>query len=213
MFFGLPSPVANGTNRVAILMQNIVSLIRFRQKGKLEARRSALAVTSAMAGAIGGSLIAAELPEEVFDIALASVLLLVVATLFIRKPTSTSEQARAAPGWLQIPVFVGVGLYGGFVQAGVGFLLIAGITWLLGLDLVKTNATKTFVIAFYSVLALSIFTIYGQVFWIMGLIVGAGSMLGAWIGVHFAVQRGAKAVRWVIVVAAGASALRLIGVF
>jgi uncharacterized membrane protein YfcA len=212
VFFGLPSPVANGTNRVAILMQNIVSLIRFRQKGKLEARRSALAVASAMAGAIGGSLIAAELPEEVFDIALASVLLLVVATLFIRKPTSTSDKERAAPGWLQIPVFVGVGLYGGFVQAGVGFLLITGITWLLGLDLVKTNATKTFVIACYSVLALSIFTIYGQVFWIMGLIVGAGSMLGAWIGVHFAVKRGSKAVRWVIVAAAGASALRLIGV-
>ncbi len=213
IFLGLPSPVANGTNRVAILMQNLVSTGRFYQQGKLEIRRSAPATGAAMAGAIVGAFIAAELPERIFDIALAVVLVLVVATLFVRKPVPGEDAFRLRSVWLQVPVFFVIGIYGGFIQAGVGFLLITGITWLLGLDLVKTNATKVFIILFYSILALIIFTVYGQVVWLLGLILGVGNMIGAWIGVRFAVKRGAKAVRWVIVAAVAASALRLIGVF
>jgi len=213
IFLGLPSPVANGTNRVAVLMQNAVSTFRFRRKGKLDIRGSAPAVISAIAGAVIGAFIAAELPEEVFDIALALVLVLVVLTLFIRKPVPGDDAFRARSVWLQIPVFFVIGIYGGFIQAGVGFLLITGITWLLGIDLVRTNATKVLIILVYSVFALGVFTLYGQVVWLLGLILGVGNMAGAWIGVRFAVKRGAKAVRWVIVAAVAASALRLLGVF
>jgi uncharacterized membrane protein YfcA len=213
IFLGLPSPVANGTNRVAILMQNAVSTLRFRRQGMLEIRSSGPAVASAIAGAVLGAFIAAELPEEVFDIALAVVLVLVVLTLFIRKPVPGDDAFSARSIRLQIPIFFVIGVYGGFIQAGVGFLLITGITWLLGMDLVRTNATKVLIILVYSLFALAIFTIYGQVVWLLGLILGVGNMVGAWIGVRFAVKRGAKAVRWVIVAAVAASALRLLGVF
>jgi uncharacterized membrane protein YfcA len=134
-------------------------------------------------------------------------------TLFIRKPVPGDEDFKVRSVWLQVAIFFVIGVYGGFIQAGVGFLLITGITWLLGLDLVKTNGTKVFIILFYSILALTIFTLYGQVVWLLGLILGVGNMAGAWIGVRFAVKRGAKAVRWVIVAAVAASALRLLGVF
>ncbi len=213
IFLGLPSPVANGTNRVAVLMQNTVSAGRFYSQGKLDVRASVAPTVAAMAGAIVGAFIAAELPEEIFDIALAVVLVLVVVTLFIRKPVPGDEDFKVRSVWLQVPIFFVIGVYGGFIQAGVGFLLITGITWLLGLDLVKTNGTKVFIIFFYSILALIIFTLYGQVVWLLGLILGVGNMAGAWIGVRFAVKRGAKAVRWVIVAAVAASALRLVGVF
>lgn len=205
--------MANGTNRVAVLMQNAVSTGRFYQQGKLEVRKSLPAVVAAIAGAIVGAFIAAELPEEVFDIALAVVLLLVVTTLFIRKPQPGDDAFRVRSLWIQIPVFFVIGIYGGFIQAGVGFLLITGITWLLGLDLVKTNGTKVFIILIYSAFALGIFSLYGQVVWLLGLVLGVGNMAGAWIGVRFAVKRGAKAVRWVIVAAVVASALDLVGLF
>ena len=213
IFLGLPSPVANGTNRISVVMQTAVATDRFRRKGKLEVRTSGLAVVSAIAGAILGAFIAAELPEEVFDIALAVVLVLVVLTLFVRTPAGGEATSAIGPRWLQVPAFFAIGVYGGFVQAGVGFLLITGGTWLLGLDLVRTNATKVLVVMVYSLFALAIFTLYGQVVWVLGLVLGVGSMIGAWIGVHFAVKRGAKAVRWVIVAAVAASVLDLIGVF
>lgn len=212
IFLGLPSTVANGTNRISVVMQTAVGVARFRRKGKLEVRRSAPAVISAIVGAIGGAFIAAELPEEIFDIALAVVLVLVVLTLFVKTPSGEGSSA-GGPLWLQVPVFFAIGIYGGFVQAGVGFLLIAGGTWLIGLDLVRTNATKVLVVMVYSVFALAIFTLYGQVVWLLGLVLGVGSMIGAWVGVHFAVKRGAKAVRWVIVAAVAGSVLDLVGVF
>ncbi len=194
-------------------MQSAVATDRFRRNGKLEIRTSGLAAVSAVVGAILGAVIAAELPEEIFDIALAVVLVLVVLTLFLRAPAGGEATSAIGPRWLQVPAFFAIGVYGGFVQAGVGFLLIAGGTWLLGLDLVRTNATKVLVVLVYSLFALVIFTFYGQVVWLLGLVLGVGSMVGAWMGVHFAVKRGATAIRWVIVAAVAASVLDLIGVF
>lgn len=213
IFLGLPSPVANGTNRISVVMQTAVATGRFHRTGKLDVRESARAVVSAIVGAVVGALIAAELPEQVFDIALAVVLVLVVLTLFVRTPGGGEGITNVGPRPLQVPVFFAIGVYGGFIQAGVGFLLITGITWLLGLDLVRTNATKVLIVLIYSLFALAVFTIYGQVVWVLGIVLGVGSMVGAWLGVRFAVKRGAKAVRWVIVAAVAASVLDLLGVF
>ncbi|MFP4066320.1 MAG: sulfite exporter TauE/SafE family protein [Spirochaetaceae bacterium] len=210
---GLPSPIANATNRVSVVMQTAVATERFRRNDKLAIRPAASAIFSSIAGAIAGAFIAAELPEEVFDVALALVLLLVVATVFVRPRTGGTEKAFHGPQWIQVPVFFVIGVYGEFVQAGVGFLLIAGVTWFLGQDLVQTNATKVLVVFVYSLFALGVFFLYGQVAWVPGVFLGAGSMAGAWLGVRFAVRRGAKAVRWVILAAVIGSVLDLLGVF
>ncbi|MFP4152143.1 MAG: sulfite exporter TauE/SafE family protein, partial [Alkalispirochaeta sp.] len=106
-----------------------------------------------------------------------------------------------------------IGVYGGFVQAGVGFLLIAMITLLYGYDLVKTNALKLLVVALYSLFAIAVFAWYGQVLWIHGMILGLGNIVGALIGVRLAVLRGTGAIKWVIVVAVVLTALKLFGVF
>ena len=113
---------------------------------------------------------------------------------------------------MQIPVFFLIGLYGGFVQAGVGLLIIAASTHLMGHELVRTNAQKVVIILLLSGLSLGIFALYGMVQWIAGLVLAAGSMTGAAVGVRFAMKRGAKAVRWVVVLAVVLSALSLFDV-
>lgn len=212
IFLGLPSPVANGTNRIAILMGAVVSSERLYRKGKLEVREAGAAAIPALLGAVAGAFIGAEISEELFDTVLGIVLILVVLTLFIRKPTPSEEERVIASPWLRIPAFFAIGIYGGFVQAGVGFLLIIAVTWLLGHDLVKTNAVKVFVVLFFSIVSLAIYAAYGRVVWHWGLLLGLGNMAGAWLGVRFAVTRGAAAVRWVVVAAVALSSLRLFGV-
>ena len=222
IFLGIPSPVANGTNRLAILLQNVVSSTQFYRQRQLELREAALAAIPAVFGAVVGALVAANLSQEVFDTVLGAVLLLMLVTLFIRKPAAKgetrekgdagAEEPRKAALWLRVPVFFVIGVYGGFIQAGVGFLLISGITLLLGRDLIKTNAIKVTIILLFSVISLLIFSLYGKVLWLYGLLLGVGTMAGAWVGVRFAVRRGANAVRWVVVVAVAASALRLFDV-
>ena len=213
IFLGIPSTVANATNRVAVMLQSLVGAARFKKKGQLELRDATQAAVPGFFGAILGALIAANLSEAVFDTILGLVLIIVLLTMFIRKPTGSATPAPWTKSPLvRFPVFFLIGVYAGFIQAGVGFLLISSITILLGHDLVKTNAIKLAVVVLFTLVSLVIFATQGMVLWHYGLLLAVGSMAGAWIGVNFAVHRGAGAVRWVIVAAVGLSALRLFGV-
>lgn len=213
LFMGVPAQLANGTNRVAILLQTIVSTWRFQRRGAIDVRQAVSVAVPGLIGAVGGAIIAVEIPPEVFDYALGVVLLLVLITLFVPRSALVNLSTSALPSWVRPVVFFFIGMYGGFIQAGVGFLLISGITITMGLDLVRTNALKVVVIFLQTVVALVIFAVYGSVLWGAGLLLALGTTTGAWLGVRFAVTRGAHAVRWVVVAAAGASALRLFGVF
>ena len=213
IFLGIPSTVANATNRVAVLLQSSLGAERFRRKGQLDFHDAWQAAVPGLLGAILGALIASNLSNAVFDFILGLVLIVVLLTMFIRKPTGGGETPPWTKSpWVRLPVFFLIGVYAGFIQAGVGFLLISAITILLGQDLVKTNAIKLLVVVFFTILSLVVFAIYGKVLWHYGVLLGVGSMAGAWVGVNFAVQRGAGAVRWVIVAAVALSSLRLFGV-
>ncbi len=213
LFAGIPSTVANATNRVAVVMQSAVAAAQFRRQNVFELRESLPMLLPAFAGSIIGAFIAAEIDPAVFDVVLAVVLVLMLATLFFRPADIAASAARRSPPrWLVIPAFFVIGLYGGFVQAGVGFLLILGINLLFGFDLVKTNALKVLIVALYSLFALAIFAIYGQILWLHGVVLGVGNVVGALVGVRLAVKRGAAAVRWVIVAAVALTVLKLFGV-
>lgn len=216
LFLGLPSPIANATNRVAIVLQNSVSVRAFRRAGLLDFRHTLQAIVPAGLGAVAGTLIAVEVSERIFDIALAVVLVLVVITVFIPAPKAGSRRlhsrSKGASAILRGLAFFLTGLYGGFVQSGVGFLLIAVVSLIHESDLVATNAIKVSVVMAFGAISLAIFAFHGMVVWSAGLLLGAGTMAGAWIGVHAALRHGAGFVRWVIVASAGAAALRLLGV-
>lgn len=213
IFLGIPSTVANATNRIAVLLQSIVGAERFRRKGQLDLDVSRQAAVPGLLGAIGGAFIAANLNDAVFNLILGFVLILVLLTLFIRKPERGGERPSwTRSAWVRFPTFFLIGVYAGFIQAGVGFLLISAISVLLGQDLIKTNATKLLVVVLFTILSLVVFAFYGKVLWHYGLLLGIGSMTGAWVGVNFAVKRGTGAVRWVIVAAVALSSLRLFGI-
>ena len=212
ILLGVPPSVANGTNRIAIGLQNAIASWRFHERGKLALREAILLALPAGAGAIVGALIAVELPAKAFDIALGVVLILVMLTVLLPKRREGVVATRGMPVWLRIVVFFAVGVYGGFIQAGVGLLLISALSLSVGDDLVAVNAIKVFIVMVLTALALVVFILYGTVIWVAGLILAVGTMTGAWIAVRFAVRRGAGVVRWVVVAVALASSLRLFGV-
>jgi uncharacterized membrane protein YfcA len=214
LFAGIPATVANGTNRVAVVMQSAAGAADFRRRKVFAVREALPMLIPAFVGSIVGAFVAAELDPRVFDIVLGVVLLMMVGTLFVRPATASGDgdaTGRPSRPILTALSFLGIGFYGGFVQAGVGFLLIIGINTLFGYDLVKTNALKLLVVALYSLFALAIFAAYGQVLWLHGIVLGAGNVAGALIGVRFAIRRGTNAIRWVIVLAVVLTALKLFG--
>ena len=218
IFLGLPSGVANGTVRVAIIVQNLTAVAGFRGKGHFEPALAAQLGLPALAGAVVGSRIAVDVPDAVFNAVLAGVMVLVLASIFI-KPKPAGDRTSAVPEGppagarrsLLMVIFFVIGVYGGFIQAGVGFLIMSSLIFLSGYDLVRINAVKVAVILVYTVAAVTVFLLNGKVEWGPGLTLAAGNAAGAWLGARFSVTGGEKWIRIILVVAVLVMAVRVSG--
>lgn len=212
IFFGLPAGVANGTNRVGILMQNVSAVRRFRQDGMLDRRAVLWSALPATFGAGLGTWIALSTDDGDFKRILA---FLMVAVTLISFWTPTSRKPDDAPVELsqraQLGLATGfffVGLYGGFVQAGVGFLILAATSF-AGLDLVRGNAVKVLSVLCFTALSLTIFTLGGKVHWPFGLALAVGTFIGGHLGARLTVLKGHSWIKRLVTVAIFVFAVRL----
>ena len=192
LFLGLPASIANGTNRVGVLAQNIGGVWGFHRHDVIEWRWALRVGAISVAGAAMGAWAAIGISDLAFRRVL-SILMLVITlvTLVLRRYSGSApgDAHRSPLHWTMITGFFIVGLYGGFIQAGVGFLILA-MTTIAGMDLVRGNAVKVLTVMLLTLLSLAIFAGTGNVNWPLGLALGAGNLAGASVGVRFAVLRG-----------------------
>ncbi|MCD4666035.1 MAG: sulfite exporter TauE/SafE family protein, partial [Bacteroidales bacterium] len=203
MFLGLPANVANGTNRIAIFIQNIAAVGSFRQQKVLDHKKGFWLAIPATLGSVVGAWIAVDLNEDVIEKAIA-VIMLVMMVVILYKPQRWLKgqielQEKKISFW-QVTLFFFIGIYGGFLHMGVGYALLAGIVLGAGYDLVKANAIKVLIILIWSPITLLIFVFNGQVNFAYGIILSIGNFIGALIASRMAVKKGASFVRWVIIV-------------
>lgn len=196
IFLGLPAGVANGTNRVGILAQNVGAVWGFKRHGIPAAGSLLWAALPASAGALIGTWLAMQVSDQAFEKILA--LLMVLLSLW----SIWSSKPRDRPLRRGSIVFLGasflvIGVYGGFIQAGVGFLILAA-TSTAGMDLVRGNAMKVLTVLCFTVLSLAIFAWTSRVDWGLGCALGAGTFLGGQLGVRLTVLKGHRWVRGVV---------------
>lgn len=200
VFMGIPGPVANGTNRIAILVQNITAIVTFFRHGYADFKLSVTLALCAMPGALVGALAGTELDGVWFNRALALIMLGVMLIMaFDRKPADTPAISPSPQRLLWGHVLmIGVGFYGGFIQLGVGFLIMPVLHRVMGLDLVRVNMHKVFVIACYTLVALVVFALRVEMLWLLGLLLAAGYSCGAWLAVHTTLRQGERAIKIVL---------------
>ncbi|HVS03337.1 MAG TPA: sulfite exporter TauE/SafE family protein [Thermoanaerobaculia bacterium] len=207
IFAGLPAVEANATNRVGVLAQNAVAVWGFHRFRVLGWRWAGVVAVPAVLGAVLGTWAALVIPDETFERVLAVLMVALTLWTLLRRQDRRTAAIAGAPPTGPLPVagrpgapaaathpllllgFFLVGVYGGFVQAGVGFLVLAA-TSLAGLDLVRGNAIKVLAILALTLLSLGIFAWQGAVRWPEGLALALGSVLGGQIGVHLTVLKG-----------------------
>ena len=194
VFMGLPASVANGTNRIGVLLQTSVSTTSFHRQGYLKWHEALTLLIPTIVGGVLGAQIAVNLDERAMKLAIAGMLILTFF-LIILKPkrwlTGRAEGARK-PGWREWILFFFIGIYGGFIQAGVGIFLLVGLVMAIGHDLIHANAIKALLVLAFNIFAFVIFVRNGQVAWIAGLIMAIGAMAGAWTAVRFATKEWAQ---------------------
>ena len=215
IFLGLPANVANGTNRIAILLQNTVAVSSFHRKRVLNLRQGLILAIPAAIGAVLGAQIAVDLDEHTMRFTIGILMVVMLIAVLIR-PRRWLEGRIGTynkhPGILQIIMFFAIGVYGGFIQAGVGIFLLAGLVLVANHDLVRANAIKNLIVLCFTLFALIVFVMNDQVQWREGLLLASGNMTGAWVATKMAVKRGAVFVRWLLIAVLVVSAIALLGI-
>jgi len=212
IFAGLPANVANGTNRVAILLQNVSAVASFRRRGLRPGRTAWGLLIPSLLGAAVGVRLAVDLDEAVLRKVIGVVLVLMLIPVLRSVPRRGDGVADPPSSPWMWPVYALIGAYGGFIQVGVGFLYLGFFTGLHRMDLVRANLLKVFFVLGYSVLALVLFLLSGQVALVYGLVLAVGNMAGGWLGARLAVEKGERWIRIVLILAVLASAAKLLGV-
>ncbi|MDI5932443.1 sulfite exporter TauE/SafE family protein [Halomonas kalidii] len=212
MFLGLSPQVANGTNRVSIVLQSVSAVASFLRAGARHVGLSLRLSVPAVAGSLLGAWLALRVSDALFETLLVVVMAGSAVLMLLPQPrldTRPLTADRLTP--LVYLAMFAIGLYGGFIQVGVGILFIVVLYRMLRIDLGQVNAFKVLIILVYTLPALAVFVYHDQVRWGYGLVLAVGSMLGAWLGVKVNVSpRGALWVKWLTIAVIAAIILRLL---
>ncbi len=213
---GIPATIANGSNRVGVLVQGVASAGSFHKQGVLDVRGGLMLAIPTIFGSLMGAQIATTLDEVLMRRAIGVVMVLMLFVILLRPKRwleGTLEKFTGRPSVVQIIIFFIIGVYGGFIQAGVGIFLLAGLVLATGYNLVYANAIKPLIVVVFTISALAIFIANDQVDWIIGLMLAIGNAVGGWMAARMAVERGATFVRYVLIAVVVVSSLNLLGIF
>ena len=212
IFLGLPPHIANGTNRIAIIIQNIFAVKGFQSKGINTYPFSIYLAIPATIGAIIGAFAGVKIDGELFNKILGIIMVIIVAYM-VFKPSEISnktlERITGKHFWLSIVVFFMIGLYGGFIQAGVGFIILLALSSINHISLVKSNAIKVFVALVYTLAAVGVFAYNDSINWMYGLILSFGNASGGWIMSRWSVDKGDEFIKKVLIIMVLAMAIKL----
>ena len=207
---GVPAPVANGTLRVSIVAQNLVAIGTFRRHGFKELKEALWLSLFACAGAVGGASLGVRISGPWFDRIVALTMVAVTVLIFRGKKAQAVPALSPSRRWLGYAALVAAGAWGGFIQVGVGFLLMPALHRILGMDLVRVNMYKVVIVLPYTILALAIFAWQSHILWMAGLALAIGNSAGGWLGARLTVSRGEPLIRAVFLVAVAAMAISLL---
>lgn len=212
IFMGLPAPLAQGTNRIAILLQTFTAVRGFKSKGVSSYPFSLYVGVSAFFGAIVGAYLALDFDGKAFNRVLALVMIMVLfLTVFNpnKNNTNLTEKLTGKPLVIAVIVFFFLGIYGGLINAGIGFLMLLVLPYVNGMSLLRSNATKVFVVFVYTIAAILVFAIDNKVDYVLAAVLSIGNVSGAWFGSRWSVEKDDKVIKLFLVVTVTALAIKL----
>jgi len=212
IFMGLPPNIANGTNRIGIVLQMLAGTAGFKSKGITTFPFSIYMGISALIGSLIGAQIAIDIKGETFNKILSFVMMAVVLLIVFKPKLKAKELLERTTGkhlWICCVAFFFFGIYGGFINAGLGFILILFLHFFNHLSLVKSNATKAVIITIYMSGALLVFILNDAVNWKMGFTMAIGTSLGGWFASRFSVKKGDGFIKIFLIVMVSIMAVKL----
>lgn len=194
IWLGIDGSIANGTNRFGLIIQNLSGVVSFKKESHSDFKESLKLSLLTLPGALIGAVAAVKIPDLWFQRILGVMCIFILVTLILPK-TPDSKIIPSKKSWLIFPSMIAIGFYGGFIQVGVGFLIMAALRHIEGLSLVKTNMHKLFIVLFYTIPVTIIFGMSGKIQWLVALYLSCGYGLGSWLSVKVSIAKGETAVK------------------
>ncbi len=215
IYLGLPANMANATNRVCIVLQNATGAVTFRRNHMLDVRGALILGAPAILGSFLGATIAVSLDEATMRLVIGIVMALMAVLMVVRSErwlTTQALQSLTRPKWWHILLMFIIGIYGGFIQLGVGIFILVTLVMGVGYNTARGNAVKMAVIFLLNIAALIVFQGNGQINWMLGMIIAVGSMLGAWVAARHAIHWDPKWIYRFLLLVVIVTALDLLGI-
>lgn len=189
---GIPANIANATNRVGVALQNIVGIATFQKSGNMTLGTGSMwLIGPALLGSGVGAWLASILDADSMRQVIGYVMILMLIVILI-KPNrwlrAESEVSEERPALWKLGLFFVIGIYGGFIQAGVGVFLLSALVLGVGYSLKEANMIKLVIVLVVTIFALAIFWQQGLIWWGIGALMGVGQSIGAWMAARFATR-------------------------
>ncbi len=185
---GLPGTLANGTNRIGIALQTLTSTFTFRREGVFSFRKHLKPIIITFSGAVVGLSLALLVSDESF-MRIFRFLMVAMLLVLLVKPSRWIYPHKEGRPWPKPILWTSLfflGIYGGFIQMGMGIFFLALIVLGAKYSLLEANALKVAVVGVYTLLGLVLFQSQGLIHWQYGLMLGLGQTLGGWGTARFA---------------------------
>ena len=187
---GLPITIANGTNRIAVFLQNFTATVNFLRKGVFNLKHGLLLSIPVIIGNIVGSLVATKIDDRIFRICFGVILAIILIYLIFDSRIKIKEGHNFEIKPWHYLLFLGIGFYGGYIYIGIGYLILAITLWAMRMDIMTANAIKNFVIFVATPFSLAVFIINGQIDYLFGIPHGIGNIIGSYLASHYAQHLG-----------------------
>lgn len=207
---GLPPNVANGTNRIAVFVQSVVATRTFHRRGMSGVSLGAKLLPAGLVGAAAGTYLATITDPDLFRQIFGLAMLPLAALILLRKKPSDKARQDGAQSKPLLVAYFFVGLYAGFIQAGVGMLALAALSMFGGLGLIQANAVKVLTISAFAAISIGIFALADDIAWGHGLVLSIATGLGGFLGTIAVIRQGDRLIRLVFLVAAIGLSIRMI---
>jgi len=215
MFLGIPPAVANGTNRIAVAIQNLVAVQNFRKQRIIDSDKGIKLAIPTTIGSVLGASIGVNINQHIFEMCFGAIMLGMLVMLIFKPEKWLKGNPTLADKPVSLKsylIFFLIGIYGGFLHVGVGYFILAGAVLGSGLDLIKANAIKNLIVLCYVPFSLVVFMLNDQVNWTYGLVHAIGNVVGAYVASRWAIRLGSNFIRWIMVVLILVSTAQMFGI-
>lgn len=212
IFMGMPIHMAIGTSRVGFVSQGIFSLAGFKSKGIFLFPFNLYVALSAMVGGLIGAWISLQTSAQNLTKILAVIMILIAIIMIVQskiKKFNLPERITGKWLWISFIVYFFIGMYGGFIQAGMGFMIILAGTLINRFNLAQANSIKALIVLILTIPTLYMFAVKGHVHWQAGFAIAIGTAVGSWLTSRWSVKVNDKYVRYIITVIIVSLAVKL----